>query len=177
MDDKMVIRYATEEDATLLANLGARTFRDSFGHLNHPEDIERYIASNFSPSQIKMELRDPASTFIIQFEGENAIGYVKLSSQKNSTHVTGSAPIELVRIYVIKDAIGKGYGSALMRACIEEAKKTGHETIWLGVWEKNDRAIQFYQRWGFSVVGRQKFLLGNDIQNDLVMERPVRTDN
>lgn len=177
MDEKMVIRYATEADAALLANLGARTFKDSFGSLNRPEDIEDYITTNFSLAKIGEELRDPASIFFIQYDDGKAIGYAKLSTHKNSTREKGITPIELVRIYVDQPAIGKGYGSALMQACLEEAKRTGYDTIWLGVWEKNDQAIRFYERWGFRVVGNRKFVLGEDVQNDLVMERPIRNSS
>ena len=96
-----------------------------------------------------------------------------LREGKAPVAVTGTEPVELVRIYVENDIIGAGYGAALMNACLEEAKKNGHRTIWLGVWEKNLRAIRFYRRWGFTKVGTKEFLLGSDLQNDHIMARPV----
>jgi ribosomal protein S18 acetylase RimI-like enzyme len=78
-----------------------------------------------------------------------------------------------VRIYIEEEIIGKGYGSALMDFCLEEAKKNGYRTIWLGVWEKNLRAIRFYRMWRFTKVGTKEFVLGSDLQNDHIMARPV----
>ena len=121
----------------------------------------------------RTELQDPAGTFMLMFEDEAAIGYAKLLAGETPSAVRGPAPVELVRIYLERDAIGKGYGSKLLRACLGTAGRGGFETIWLGVWEQNDRAIQFYESWGFRRVGEQTFLLGSRRQTDFVMARPV----
>jgi ribosomal protein S18 acetylase RimI-like enzyme len=169
----LIIRPATEADAALLAEMGARTFRDSYAHLNRPQDIENYIAANFSPAQIEKELRDPAATFLLATEARTIVGYIKLRDGQKPDSVSGPAPVELERIYVERETIGKGYGSALMAACLEVARQAGFETVWLGVWEKNQRAIRFYKKWGFLVVGRQTFILGDAVQSDFVMARPI----
>ena len=79
----------------------------------------------------------------------------------------------LVRLYVLREWLGRGVGEALMRACLNEARSAGYETIWLGVWERNVRAQAFYRKWNFRDVGEQVFLLGSDEQRDIVMERAV----
>jgi len=165
------INRATKDDAQLIAELGARTFEDSFGPDNQSQDMAEYLAANFSLSRIESELGDPASTFLLAYERSKVIGYVMLRLGKIPKSVADPNALELVRIYVEKNVIGSGYGSALMEACLAEAKRAGRETIWLGVWEKNTRAISFYKKWGFSVVGTQEFVLGSDAQNDLVMAR------
>lgn len=169
----LLIRPATEANATLLAEMGARTFRDSYARLNRPQDIEDYVAANFSLAQLEKELRDPAATFLLVTKAGIAVGYLKLRDGGKPDSVTGPAPVELERIYVERGTIGKGYGSALMAACLEAAGRAGFETVWLGVWEKNQRAIHFYERWGFLVVGTQTFILGKAVQSDYVMARPV----
>jgi ribosomal protein S18 acetylase RimI-like enzyme len=78
--------------------------------------------------------------------------------------------MEIERIYAIKEYVGKGPGAELMKACINEAGKRGCERIWLGVWEKNPRAIAFYKKWGFKEISTHTFLLGNDPQRDFIME-------
>ncbi len=161
------------DDAALLAALGARTFEDSFGPENRPEDMERYLRSSFSRNQIRTELADPASTFLLAYQAGRPVGYAKLSDSKQPDCVRGPKPLELVRLYVEQDLTGKGYGSALMKACLDEAQRAGHRTIWLGVWVKNELAIRFYEDWGFTKVGAQEFVLGSAVQNDFVMERPV----
>ena len=62
-----------------------------------------------------------------------------------------------------------------MRASLDAARSAGHRTIWLGVWERNARAISFYERWVFEKVGDHVFRLGSDDQTDLIMARPVHS--
>ena len=172
-NERFFIRRGTEKDAILIATIGARMFEETFGPDNRAEDMAHYIASNFSPANIEAELLDPASTFLLAYKGGTAIGYAKLYDSPTPNCVKGPRPIELARLYVGQNIIGKGYGSALMKTCLEEVDRTGYETIWLGVWEQNKRAIEFYHKWGFTTVGSQVFVLGGDVQNDLIMERSI----
>jgi ribosomal protein S18 acetylase RimI-like enzyme len=81
--------------------------------------------------------------------------------------------VKLVRIYAGKARIGKGMGTALMRACLDEAASRGCDTIWLGVWERNERAQEFYRKWGFEEAGTQAFQLGAEMQTDRLMQKTV----
>lgn len=170
---KLNIRWATAEDAGFIADIGARTFEASFGADNRPEDMQQYLSMNFSIDNVKAKLSDPASIFLLAYEDARAVGYAMLRVSKKPVSVLGPEPIELVRFYIEAEIIGKGYGSALMHACLEESQKNGYRTIWLGVWEKNQRAIRFYRKWGFTKVGTQEFVLGSDLQNDHILARPV----
>ena len=78
--------------------------------------------------------------------------------------------MEIRRIYASQYYLGKGVGKELMQAAISEAQQRGCDCLWLGVWEKNQRAIHFYKKWGFREVGTHTFSLGDDLQNDLIME-------
>jgi ribosomal protein S18 acetylase RimI-like enzyme len=167
------IHLATPDDAELIARIGARTFEASFGADNRPEDMERYLSQNFSKVYIAAQLADPSSIFLLAHKEGTAAGYLMLRTGKKPISVTGNKPVELVRLYIEEEITGKGYGSALMNACLEEAKKNGYRTIWLGVWEKNLRAIGFYEKWGFTKVGKKEFVLGSDLQKDHIMARPV----
>ncbi len=168
------IRQASLKDAAPLAAFGARTFRASFGADNRPEDMEQYVSTRFSTRQIEAELADPASTFLLAFEGQRLVGYAKLRDGREPACVEGEKPIELERIYVEQELKGRGYGSVLMESCLQLARGAGYGTIWLGVWEKNLHAIGFYEKWGFAAVGSQKFVLGGDVQDDLVMARSLK---
>ncbi len=171
---ELFIRRASQDDTELIIELGARTFLDAFGLDNNPEDMEKYITSAFNPAQIASELSDPASIFLLAYIAEKPVGYAKLQADEAPDCVRGFKPIELVRIYVEQGVMGKGYGAALMKACIEEAWQMGYETLWLGVWEYNERAQIFYRKWGFIQVGSKKFMIGSDVQQDLVMARSVK---
>ncbi|MCL4488831.1 MAG: GNAT family N-acetyltransferase [Chloroflexi bacterium] len=167
----VTIRIATPADNALLAELGERCFRDSFGADNTRENMTAYLAVSFSPEKQAAELADPASTFLIAEMHGTSVGYARLVAGGSEPGLTGLRPIELVRLYAVQAWIGKRVGAALMQACIGEAVKRGHDVLWLGVWEHNARARAFYGRWGFVDVGTHGFMLGNDAQTDYVMQR------
>ena len=173
---KISIRQATRHDARIIADLGRRTFRTSFEADNRPEDMERYLSLNFTATRLEDQLSDPGAIFLLACINYKEVGYVMLRTGETPDSVPGSRPVELVRFYIEDEIIGKGYGSALMKSCLETAKKSGHRTVWLGVWEKNLRAIRFYEKWGFKKVGAQKFVLGSDLQNDYIMARPIEME-
>ena len=168
-----LIRRALVADALLLAELGARTFYDSFAAENNPEDISTYLDASFGPEKQTAELAEPGAIFLIAEIDGIPVGYAQLRRGESPECVSGSEPIELARIYVLQERLGLGVGEALMRACIDEARRAGHQTMWLGVWERNTRALGFYRKWNFSTVGEHIFQLGSDPQRDLLMERAL----
>jgi ribosomal protein S18 acetylase RimI-like enzyme len=165
------IRAADLSDAMLLAEIGRRTFRDTFGPANSPEDMEKYLAHSFGEVIQTSELKDPDNSFLVAEISGDPVGYVRLRAGAAPSVVSGSHPMEIVRFYSVKDWIGRGVGPRLMQASLELATHTGHDVLWLDVWERNDRAIAFYKKWRFEVVGNQPFVLGDDLQNDLLMAR------
>lgn len=167
------IREAKLEDTAQISAFGARTFEQAFGSQNTKEDMEEYVSLNFSEARIRSQLLDRSSIFLLAYEDDILVGYSMLQYGEAPESVSGKNQIELVRIYVDRSLIGGGYGSKLMEACIKKASEGGHDVIWLGVWEENESAIEFYMKWGFKKVGSKEFLLGCDIQQDVVMERVV----
>ena len=155
--------------------LAERTFRQAFGEDNDPVDFEAYAREAFSEDRLAEELADAANTFVVvpgEIEGELS-AYAKVRRSSTEPCCRGKNPIELERIYVDQALIGQGVGALLMEHCLELAACEGHDSIWLGVWERNERAIAFYRRWGFEAVGEHDFQLGSDRQRDLVMERRI----
>jgi ribosomal protein S18 acetylase RimI-like enzyme len=169
----LTIRRANANDAELLAELGARTFSETFAGDNTAEDMTTYLATSFSVSQLTIELSDKNSVFLIAEVHGCAAGYAKLHAGPPLKEIDDPNSIELVRLYVSREWLGRRVGEALMRACLNEAQRTGHETIWLGVWERNARAQAFYNKWSFRPVGEHVFQLGSDPQRDILMVRPV----
>ena len=173
MPDKVTIRPAGASDTALLADLGRRTFVGAFGSNNEPSHMDEYVAWAFTPGQLERELADPAAQFLIAETDGVAVGYAKIREWTAPECVAGIRPVELERIYADQASIGTGIGSALMGACLDAIRARGGETVWLGVWERNERAIRFYEKWGFEIVGAKVFLLGGDKQTDVVMVRQV----
>jgi len=47
------------------------------------------------------------------------------------------------------------------------------DVVWLGVWEQNNRALAFYQKFGFKKTGDHIFCVGDDPQRDVILSRAV----
>jgi GNAT superfamily N-acetyltransferase len=169
----VVIRRGKAGDAALLAELGARTFSETFATDNSPEDMAAYLASAFSHEQQTAELADATSLFLIAETDGVANGYAMLRSGNVLESISGDKPIELVRLYVSQASLGSGVGAALMQASIDEATQRGYKMLWLGVWERNARARTFYRKWNFHEIGTHIFQLGKDPQTDILMQRAI----
>ncbi len=171
------VRQATLEDAELLARLGAALFIQALAPLNTPEDMAAYLPTAFSPVIQAAELEREGTSYLIAMIGGSGgvpIGYTQLAVSKPPECAEEGDPIELVRFYVDAAWHGQGVSHLLMAETLGRAAESGHDRIWLGVWEKNARAIRFYEKSGFAVIGRKDFLLGADRQTDLVMRRGLR---
>ena len=165
----MIIRRATPSDAGMLSELGARTFSEAFAGENTPANLAAHLRNSFSPEIQHRELSQADTIFLIAEEDGQPVGYAQLLSSSREQGVEGSNPMEIRRIYVLQEVFGKGMGSKLMAASLNDARQRACDIVWLGVWEKNQRAIDFYRKWGFREVSSHLFLLGDDPQTDLIM--------
>ena len=167
------ITPATSKDISLLTALGRVTFEQTFARDNTASDMQQYLMENFNEARISEELEDPSSTFMLAYVDQEPAGYSKVKANRLPPGVSSTPALEIERIYARQEFLGKKIGKALMEACLDYARNNGYEMIWLGVWEKNHRAIQFYEKWGFTVFGSHLFMLGSDAQTDLLMGRKV----
>lgn len=166
------IKKAGYADAALIANLSRETFYDTFAEFNTKEDMDKFLAEQFSKEYLMAQVSEVGNIFLLAYSDDQPAGYVFL---KESTHeaLNNKNSIEISRLYAKSSFIGKGIGKALMDAAIEEAKKLQKTVIWLGVWEHNHRAINFYKKCGFEKFAEQDFILGNDLQHDWVMKKQL----
>ena len=170
------IRRATLADAPALAELAARTFRDTFGTDNTPEDMALHLEASYSTELQAREIADPAMITLVADDAGSLVAFTQLRRGPAPACVTGAAPIEIQRFYLAADWHGRGLAHTLMAHAFEVALAVGAETIWLGVWERNPRAIAFYRKFGFVDVGQQAFVLGTDHQTDRILSRPLAAD-
>jgi diamine N-acetyltransferase len=173
IDAPIVVREATADDVGLLTEMGARTFSETFGPQNTQADMDAYLCGAFSLEIQARELDEPGAKCLLAHIGPTPVGYARLRTGLAPEAIAGACPVEIVRFYADSPWIGRGVGSALMRSCLEIAATQGCDAVWLDVWERNPRAISFYSGWGFEIVGEQEFVLGDDVQHDLLMARPV----
>ena len=167
------VRKALPLDVELLIKLGKRCFYEAFNDVTAPEDMAAYLTSTFQESEIENQVTDDRSLFYIAEMGSNPAGYVYSHPAITPECVENKAAIKLERLYLRKRFYGCGVGGALMQASLHESSSRGYETVWLSSWELNDRANAFYKKWEFKVVGRQKFAVGSDIQNDYIFSRKL----
>lgn len=170
---EFLIRFATADDAELIADLSRRTFHETFGYVNTKEDMDKFMNEQFAREKLIKEVREPGNTFLLAFDGNAPVGYVRMREGKKFPEFEDKDSIEIARIYSVNTYLGMGVGQQLMRQCIFIAKELKKDIIWLGVWKKNLRAIAFYTKWGFEKFSEQDFLLGNDLQKDWLLMKKL----
>ena len=168
MSGVIVVRRAVPSDAAALAELGVRTFVDTFAAHNRAEDIEAYLTRTYGETLQRREIEDPEIVTLLVCDGDALIAFAQLRGSE-SEH----GDVELARFYVDREQHGRGVAQTLMNAVIDAARELGGASLWLGVWEHNARAIRFYKKCGFRDSGSQPFLLGNDLQTDRVMTNVI----
>jgi GNAT superfamily N-acetyltransferase len=165
----VTIRSAEPADAAVLAELARTTFYDTFASSNDAADMALHLQTAYGVPQQTAELQDPQITTLLVEEDGAAIAYAQIRDHHVPECVTGPAPIELWRFYIDRRWHGRGVAAELMTRVKDEARRRGARTLWLGVWERNGRAIAFYTKSGFADVGEHIFLFGTDPQTDRVM--------
>jgi diamine N-acetyltransferase len=167
------IRAAKPDDAGALAALGRRTFTETFAADNTAEDLAAFLDGAYSDALQRAELCDPALSYLVAERDGALVAFSLLRSGTRCEFTADPAPMELQRFYVDTACHASGVAQALMQATIDVACARGARTLFLGVFERNTRAIRFYSRQGFMRVGTQIFTVGNDDQTDAVMARAL----
>jgi diamine N-acetyltransferase len=168
---EVVIRNADIKDAALIADLSRETFYETFAAHNTEQDMRLFMEKQFTRDALMQEVGREGNLFFIAYQGAEAAGYVRM--RVDHAHEELPDAIEIARIYTLKKWIGQGIGKELMKHCLAVTAGMGKRTIWLGVWEKNQRAIDFYMKWGFRKFGEHDFLLGTDLQTDWLMKKEL----
>ncbi|HEV7507046.1 MAG TPA: GNAT family N-acetyltransferase [Thermoanaerobaculia bacterium] len=163
------LRRGEKADAPALAEFAARIFSDTFAADNRPEDMEAHLADRFGVRQQTEELSHPGIITIVAEEGGRLIAYTQIRRIPPPDCVTGEEPVELGRFYVDRPWQGRGLAQRLMATAQDAGRELGGQTFWLCVWERNLRAIAFYEKCGFRDVGAKEYWLGSDQQSDRVM--------
>jgi len=170
---KIKINKATLSDLEIIQKISIKTFTETFSEVNTAENMANYIKENFNPEKIASEINNPESAFYLALLDSETIGYLKLNFGKAQTENYNEQAIEIHRIYVLKAFHGKKIGQLLLDEAVKIAKQTEADSVWLGVWEENHRALQFYAKNGFVEFDKHIFTLGNDVQMDLMMQLKI----
>ncbi|MFT5012864.1 MAG: ribosomal protein S18 acetylase RimI-like enzyme [Patiriisocius sp.] len=168
------LRRANSDDADSLAQLAERTFREAFAAENIQSDLDVHCASYFSTEIQSREILDPNLVTIVADEAGELVAFAQVRPLSPKACVHGEQPSELNRLYVSSEWHGLGLAHEIMNEVLATAQQGGAGCLWLGVWEHNPRAIAFYHKYGFEVVGKHVFQLGTDPQQDLVLAVDIK---
>lgn len=166
----------TNDQKSLLAEMSRQTFFDTFSPYNSEEDMKLFMENQFTREQLEAEPDLPDNYFFIAWQKDVPMGYMRLRHWEKAPYdlLPNDSSLEITRLYANKNAIGTGVGKCMMQFALDFGKAKNVNWVWLGVWEKNERAIQFYEKWGFEQKGAHDFLLGNDLQTDWLMVKDLR---
>lgn len=170
VSEKIRIRDVQPTEVALLQQISSKTFVEAFEHLNNPSDFKMYVDKAFTLEQIKLEYENPNSYHFFAEYNADIIGFVKLNLQTAQTEMPFKNALEIQRIYIISKYQGLKVGKQFLQFVIDFAKQKRIDKIWLGVWDKNLRAISFYERNGFVAFSKHKFMVGTDLQFDIMMQ-------
>jgi len=164
------IRRVIKNDIDQLQKIGRQTFSETFSEVNTEENMEKYLKEGFSNEKLTTELNNKNAEFYFATIEEKVIGYLKLNFGQSQTELQDDKGLEIERIYVTKEFYGKQVGQLLYHKALEIARNNKSDFVWLGVWEENKRAINFYKKNGFVEFDKHIFKLGNDEQTDIMMK-------
>jgi len=168
------IKKVTLADIVQLQEIGRQTFAETFSSTNTEENMKAYLEKGFSNAKLSAELDNPNSEFYFATLNNKVIGYLKINFGSAQTELKDDKALEIERIYVLQDFHGKKVGQLLYDQAIHLAKEKKADYVWLGVWEKNHRAIQFYTKNGFVEFDQHIFVLGDDEQTDIMMKLEIK---
>jgi ribosomal protein S18 acetylase RimI-like enzyme len=167
----MLIRKACPSDAEQLAALARRTFIDTFGNDNTPEDMALHCRLSYSPEIQRKEIENPDWVTLVCEENGELAGYAQLRWEEFPPCVGSDNAGEILCFYLDKAWHGRGVARQLMAASLDAFRQYGSDVVWLGVWKHNPKAIAFYHKVGFTEVGEHIFQLGSDPQRDIILLR------
>lgn len=167
---EIVIQEVTINEILPLQEIGIQTFSETFAASNTDENLSNYLKDGFSIEKLTEEINNKHSKFFFALDNERVIGYLKLNFGESQTELKDSKALEIERIYVMNEYHGKKVGQLLYDKAIEVAAQMQMNYVWLGVWEENQRAFNFYKKNGFVEFDKHIFKLGDDEQTDIMMK-------
>ncbi|MBP6796360.1 MAG: GNAT family N-acetyltransferase [Saprospiraceae bacterium] len=168
--ENIVIKKVLPDEVIALQKIGRQTFKETFAAGNTEENLTKYLEEGFSSEKLLGELTDQNSEFHFALYEDVVIGYLKLNFGDSQTELKDDKSAEIERIYVLQEYQGKKVGQLLYEKALQIANAYKADYIWLGVWEENPRAIQFYKKNGFTEFDKHIFKLGEDEQTDIMMK-------
>lgn len=170
---EITIKKVTPADLSTLQRIGRKTFIDTFAQHNTEQNMSSYLQESFSDEKLSAEINTEGSEFYFAQMGDEVIGYLKINTGASQTELKNGNSLEVERIYVDQAYHGKKVGQLLYEWAMNIAQDRKYDFVWLGVWEHNARALRFYEKNGFTPFDKHVFMLGDDVQTDIMMKKTL----
>jgi len=171
------ITKVTINDVKILQKIGKETFSATYSLNTTSKEMADYLEIAFVEQKLVAEIKNPNSEFYFAKINQKVIAYLKVNIGDAQTDFQPENSLEIERIYVLKEFQGKKIGLALLNKAIDLAKEKNTDYIWLGVWQKNPMAIQFYKKHNFVEAGTHPFVFGGMTHNDLLMKLNIKSED
>jgi GNAT superfamily N-acetyltransferase len=146
-------RKATTADALCIAVLGMQVFLDTYATDGIRDALAHEVLESFSAPAISALIAGPDTTFLVAEANGHLVGFAHLTTHTGHPMIGDPRAAELKRLYVQERFTGFGIGWQLLGRAEAEAASQGASMLWATVWVGNERALQFYPRQGYSLVG------------------------
>lgn len=168
-----LLSKVSPKDLLDLQTISKRTFSETYSSGNTEENMQHYLDGEFSLKKLEAELNERNSEFYFALYNASIVGYLKINFGNAQTEMTGQNTLEIQRIYVLAGFQGNGIGALLFEKAMTIAQQKEVDFVWLGVWEENPKAINFYEKLGFEAYDQHTFVVGNDVQTDIMMKKTI----
>ncbi|MEO6819055.1 MAG: GNAT family N-acetyltransferase [Ginsengibacter sp.] len=153
---------ATEDDTRILCELSKQTLMESHGNSAPEEDLDQYILENYNEKTIRAELKDPKNIYYLLYHNEELVGYSKIILNVPYKDGVDKNMAKLNRIFLLKKVYDQKLGVKLLTFNINLLKQHHQAGVWLYTWTENERAIKFYKKNGFKIVGSHDFKISDN---------------
>lgn len=156
---------ATEDDSLYLSELSKQTLIESHGRSASEKDMNQYILEKYNEETLKAELRDPGNIYHLLYYNGELVGFSKIILNIPYKEGVDKNMTKLDRIFLLKKVYDLKLGVALLMFNLELMKQQHQTGVWLYAWTENERAIKFYIRNGFKIVGSHDFKISETHTN------------
>jgi len=153
------------EHCELLVRISKKSFLDSHGKSASKEEIDTYVNKNFNKKAILNELANPDNIYYLIYHKNQIAGYSKIVFNVTNPNITHQNITKLERLYLAKEYYGQNIGAELFNFNMQLSKNNKQKGIWLAVWVKNQKAIKFYTKTGFKIIGNYDFKISETHSN------------
>lgn len=162
LHQKTEIRRATSKDAAVIVELGRQTFTETFGHLFTPTALQGYLDATFNEAKIYNSLQKPHNLYFLAYNNDTPLGYIKIKLNSTTPEIQAERPVQLQKLYVLQEFITQKVGAALMQFCLQLPEIQSNDLMWLVVLQSNERAIRFYEKFGFTKYSEYAHQIGEN---------------